>query len=175
LALFSGSRFMSQHLAIYEFFKDFATPLATVIAAGVAAWITFRFSSKQTEISQSQADIALDKLKFDLFERRMNTYDAIREVIGEIVRTGVVTNQSSDAFIRAIDKVEFLFGAEVKSYLDNLYRIILQHHAVGATIESLPDPQRNRAIDAQGERFEKISAFYVEFPKLFGPYVQMRR
>src|SRR5262245_14401682 len=57
-------------MAIYEFFKDFAAPLATVIAAAVAAWITFRFSSRQTEISQSQADIALDKLKFDLFERR---------------------------------------------------------------------------------------------------------
>src|SRR5437868_6761985 len=112
---------MSEHTA-YEFFKDFAGPLAAVIAAVVAALITFRFSSKQTEIAQFQADIASDKLKFDLFERRMNTYDAIREVIGEIVRHGVVTNQSTAAFVRAIDKVEFLFGPEIKSYLDDLYK-----------------------------------------------------
>jgi hypothetical protein len=165
---------MSEHTA-YEFFKDFAGPLAAVIAAVVAALITFRFSSKQTEIAQFQADIASDKLKFDLFERRMNTYDAIREVIGEIVRHGVVTNQSTNAFVRAIDKVEFLFGPEIKGYLDDLYKTLLQHHAVGMTIESLSDPQRKNAIDAQGRRFEKISNFYIEFPKLLAPYVKMRR
>jgi hypothetical protein len=171
----SHSIMNEQHTAIYEFFRNFAGPLATVIATGVAAWITFRFSSKQAEIAQSQADVALDKLKFDLFERRINTYDAIREVIGEIVRHGVVTNQSTHAFLRAIDKVEFLFGPEIKIYLDGLYKALLHHHAIGATLESLPDPQRNKAIDAQCRRFEEISNFYVDFPKLLAPYVRMRR
>src|SRR5262249_15259978 len=50
-------------LALYDFFKDFAGPLAIVIAAGVAAWVTFTFSSKQTKIAQTQAEIASERLK----------------------------------------------------------------------------------------------------------------
>jgi hypothetical protein len=49
------------------------------------------------------------------------------------------------------------------------------HHAIGATIESLHGSQRNNAIDAQGRQFEKISNFYIEFPKLLAPYVALRR
>jgi hypothetical protein len=107
--------------------------------------------------------------------QRSPTAPSFREVIGEIVRHGVVTNQSTAAFVRAIDKVEFLFGPEIKSYLDDLYKTLSQHHAAGMTIESLPDAQRKNAIEAQGRRFEKISNFYIEFPKLLAPYVKMRR
>jgi|SRR5262249_20961530 len=161
-------------LALYDFFKDFAGPLAIVIAACVAAWVTFTFSSKQTKIAQTQAEIASERLKFDLFERRMRTYDAIREVITEIVQHDVVTNELINAYVRATDKVEFLFGPEIKDYLDDLYKTLLQHHATGATLESLPDLQRSKAIDAQAQRFEKISSFYTEFSKRLKPYVSMR-
>jgi len=161
-------------LALYDFFKDFAGPLAIVIAACVAAWVTFTFSSKQTKIAQTQAEIASERLKFDLFERRMRTYDAIREVITEIVQHDVVTNELINAYVRATDKVEFLFGPEIKDYLDDLYKTLLQHHAMGATLESLPDLQRSKAIDAQAQRFEKISSFYTEFSKRLKPYVSMR-
>jgi hypothetical protein len=48
--------------------KDFAAPVATVFAASVAAWIALRLGKGQVAIARSQADIARDKLKFDLFE-----------------------------------------------------------------------------------------------------------
>jgi len=165
---------MSEHTAMYDLFKDFAGPFAVVAAAIVAAWVTSTFSSKQTKIAQTQADIASGRLKIDLFDKRMSTYDAIKEVITEIVRHDVVTNESTNAYVRAIDKAEFLFGPEIKEYLDELYKTLLQHHATGATIESLPDSQRSKAIDAQARRFQKISDFYTEFPKLLNPYLAMR-
>jgi len=49
---------MSEHTAMYDLFKDFAGPFAVVAAAIVAAWVTITFSSKQTKIAQTQADIA---------------------------------------------------------------------------------------------------------------------
>jgi hypothetical protein len=67
-----------------------------------------------------------------------------------------------------------MFGPEIKDYLDDLYKTLLRHHATGATLESLPDLQRSKAIDAQAQRFEKISDFYTEFLERLKPYVSMR-
>jgi hypothetical protein len=63
-------------LPTYQFFKDFAGPMVTLLAAGAAGFITYTFARIQARIAQSQRDIALDKLKFDLFEKR---YESIRQ------------------------------------------------------------------------------------------------
>ena len=76
--------------------KAFAGPVATIIAASTAAWITYRLGREQVriaaaqattaaaqaataaaqeEIAKSQRDIAYDKLKWDLFGKR---YEIIR-------------------------------------------------------------------------------------------------
>jgi hypothetical protein len=50
---------------IYTFLKDFAGPIATMIAACVAAGITFFFNRSQTRIASLQADVAIEKLNFE--------------------------------------------------------------------------------------------------------------
>jgi hypothetical protein len=50
---------------MYQFAKDFASPIATFIATMTAAAITFTFVRVQARIAASRRDIALDKLKFD--------------------------------------------------------------------------------------------------------------
>jgi hypothetical protein len=56
----------------WEAFATFSGPVATVIAAGTAAGITYKFgkiqagiAAAQTDIAESQRDIAYDKLKAD--------------------------------------------------------------------------------------------------------------
>jgi hypothetical protein len=61
--------------------KDFAGPVATTIAAITEIVVTHRFNKRQIEISRAQRDIALDKLKFDLFELRYGIYLAAKELI----------------------------------------------------------------------------------------------
>src|SRR3954467_9278006 len=70
--------------ATYTFLKDFAGPLATLVAASTAAFITFYFNRSQNRIAQSQRDIALDKLKFDLLERRYDIYLAAKALIQHV-------------------------------------------------------------------------------------------
>jgi hypothetical protein len=48
---------------LYAAAKDFAGPLATVLAASAALCVTFYFNKRQYEISSAQRDIALDKLE----------------------------------------------------------------------------------------------------------------
>ena len=67
--------------ALHDFFKDFGSVIATILAASVAAWISVRLGRNQAAIAKSQADIALDKLKFDLFEMRYSIYSSLKELI----------------------------------------------------------------------------------------------
>ncbi|MGD1038139.1 MAG: hypothetical protein ABR878_13380 [Roseiarcus sp.] len=104
----------------------------------------------------------------DLFERRIAIYDSIREVIDEIVRLGVVTNEAVRKFERAIDKVPFLFRNDVESYLYDLRKTMISHHALdGSGDES--------STNAQDRHFKKIGRFYDEFGVLLRPYVRMHQ
>jgi hypothetical protein len=55
---------------IYSYFKDFAGPIATIVAAAVAVGVTAVFQWQQSRIVQRQTDIAFDQLRNNLFEKR---------------------------------------------------------------------------------------------------------
>jgi hypothetical protein len=57
-----------------ELLKEFSTPMATVITAAIAGWITYRFNLAQHQIRQAQQNIALDDLRLHTFEHRYKIY-----------------------------------------------------------------------------------------------------
>jgi type II secretory pathway pseudopilin PulG len=73
---------------MYHVLKDFAGPVATIIASVTAALITLYFASRQTRIAQQQADTAKQqadtakrqaetahaRLNLDLYDKRFNIY-----------------------------------------------------------------------------------------------------
>jgi hypothetical protein len=64
----------------YDFLKDFAGPAVTMFAALVAAAITGIFAYAQYRVASAQNNIALDKLKSDVFEHRYRIYTAAKEL-----------------------------------------------------------------------------------------------
>jgi ABC-type Co2+ transport system permease subunit len=44
--------------ATYEFFKDFAGPIATVVAAGAASFVAYSLGKAQTAAARMQAQVA---------------------------------------------------------------------------------------------------------------------
>ena len=58
-------------------FKDFAGPVAAVIASFVAAIVTIHFARHQKRIAEEQTDIAKHKLRYDLYTRRFEIFNAI--------------------------------------------------------------------------------------------------
>jgi predicted transcriptional regulator len=51
----------------YDILKDFAGPVAAIVGAFAAPIVALSLGRSQWRIAASQRDIALDKLKFDLF------------------------------------------------------------------------------------------------------------
>ena len=69
-----------------SFAKDFAGPLATVVAAGAAVWVTAHFSSQQAETARRQAKTAKDQLRLNLFDKRYAVYKGSAHDLFKIVR-----------------------------------------------------------------------------------------
>lgn len=103
----------------------------------------------------------------------MTAYSEIREAVSNVVRHGSVSAEALFGFLRAIDKVEFLFGHEVKAYIDKLYHQLLVHQEAETVMNAITGADRTRAIDRKYEAFRVISDFYKTFPPLMSPYVRM--
>jgi hypothetical protein len=66
---------------MYHVLKDFAGPVATIIAATVAVFFTWRLGRGQLQIARRQADTALDQLRYNLFEKRYGGDEAGRPTL----------------------------------------------------------------------------------------------
>jgi 2C-methyl-D-erythritol 2,4-cyclodiphosphate synthase len=93
----------------YQTIKDFAGPLATVIASVAAAFVAYRLGQNQMMVARAQANIAErnwqtenEKVVLELMERRLAIYKSIREVIAEVMQTGKKTTFISATCRRSI-------------------------------------------------------------------------
>src|SRR4051812_40867078 len=74
----------------YDAIKDFAGPGATVMASFAAAVVAYMLGRSQRKIAELQAAIAErtwktanDKIVLELFQPRMEIYDAVSAVVGK--------------------------------------------------------------------------------------------
>jgi len=81
---------------MYDVLKDFASPVITLITALIAGFITFTFNRNQAQLARSQRDIALDKLKFDLFSLVCKSAERHVEV---------TVDHAKRVFLRALKKL----------------------------------------------------------------------
>jgi hypothetical protein len=72
--------------------------------------------------------------------------------------------------MRASDQAEFLFGKEVKTYLESLRDNLMRHQHAETTMGMSEDEERSRAIQEKHEAFRTISTV---FPAMLSPYARM--
>ena len=124
-------------------------------------------------IAIAQWRTAHQRAVLDLFERRMTAYSAIRESVAEVVRHGSVSDTNLLAFLRATDQAEFLFGREVKAYLNSLYSELVRHQHAKSVMTISQGDERTKAIDTKCQALRDINDFYKRFPPMLAAYAQM--
>lgn len=101
---------------MYWFFKDFAAPIATIIASAVAAY----FVRQQWITAEKQANTALDQLRYNLFEKRYAIYDDVKQLLR------LLLNEAHKKEFRpfdvaahyvVIDEAMFFFSSETCDWL----------------------------------------------------------
>jgi hypothetical protein len=68
-------------------------------------------------IAWRQSCISKNKLKLDLFEKRFAVYNKARNMLGEIMMEGKLTNQELQKYGAGIQEAKWLFDDQVAKYL----------------------------------------------------------
>jgi hypothetical protein len=105
---------------MYQYFHDFAGPIATIVAAVAAISVTAYFARHQKNIASNQAFLAREKLRFDLFEKRYEIFDSIFDFYNAMALWGGTPEQitARTRFFRSYQASPFLFkrSRELQAY-----------------------------------------------------------
>ena len=143
----------------------YLTALALPVIAVIGAWIAFR-----------QSQIARNKLKLDLFDKRMGVYQAVREGLSSAATHGKLTHEEEVKYLIGTRPAQWLFGPEVFTYLDEtLWHKIVDLGLHNAMSEGRTnDNERVKHIHARAETMKWLVAQYKEFDKLCADYLTLK-
>jgi hypothetical protein len=107
---------------IYSVLKDFAGPIATIIAASTAAY----FVRRQWQTAQQQANTAKDQLRYSLFEKRYAIYAAASKAITISFERRDEDQMPAElnALFLHFEEARFFFPDQIHLFLDQLRKDI---------------------------------------------------
>jgi hypothetical protein len=118
----------------YQLFKDFAQPIATTIGAITVAGITTYFARIQARIAKNQvgiarfqSELAHDRLRFDLFNKRYEIYDAVKILLKTIFDHDWTPNSDRTKvydLMRIIDEAIFFFSDDEAAVFAQISHVV---------------------------------------------------
>jgi hypothetical protein len=143
----------------------YLTALALPAIALIAAWIAFR-----------QSQIARNKLKLDLFEKRMTVYQAVCDALSVAAARGKLTHEEEVKYFVGTRAAQWLFGPGVFRYLnETLWHKILDLGLHNTMSEGLgDDEERIKHLRARTDTMKWLAAQHKEFDKLCADYLSLK-
>jgi len=127
-------------------------------------------------IAYRQWRLAQNKLKLDLFDRRLKIYEAAKNLLGSIVTSGKANDDEVFKYMVATREAKWLLDSEIAAYLDDqIYNkvIELQTLAIEWECVSVGDV-RSKNVRAQAEIKQWFMAQYDILDAQFAPFLQLR-
>jgi hypothetical protein len=124
-------------------------------------------------IAYRQWKTAHAKLVLDLFEKRMDVYNHVRKSVAVVNATGRTSPEAEMDLLEAKERAEFLFGVDVRQYLEKMWDRFIKLHAACGMLEGSVGAERRSHIDAQSRLCNEITQFYYEGADVFSPYMRM--
>ena len=117
---------------VYEFFKDFASPMAASLGAIAAVSVTIYFSRQQTKIASDQAKNAREKIRHDLFDRRFKIFESVFDFYNVMISWDGTPEQIAvkDRYFKGYQASAFLFSKEsgversLKDFFDDANKVM---------------------------------------------------
>jgi hypothetical protein len=146
----------------------------------VPSWVQY-FQALTTVIALIVAVIAFAQWRtahqravLDLFDKRMDVYDALTAVISQIMREGKATFQDLIDYSRAVDRAQFLFRKPVTTYLLGIKETIIHLRRVEVR-QSNVDATQAAAADLEADDLTKMAEFHQHLTLLVKPYLKMHQ
>lgn len=174
---------MTQDQLFYiELAKAAAPFLAALTAAGIAAWVAHKFGRIQEAISRQQAETsaaaartARNKLRLDLFDRRMVVYEAASNFLSRVLANGRSTSDADFEYLSKIQGARWLFDEAVVEYLQKeLWELVTELHLATVEIDAPVEGEaRINLAQKRSALFIKAGRQRVTLDEVFGPYLKM--
>ena len=133
------------------------TVIIAIIVAGIAfmQWLTAR-----------------QKILLDLFEKRFEAYESLREVAAKAMMQVEVQQADLNKYARAMGRARFLFGKEVDDFLIARLNDITRSNFYFKN--TIPIPEERRAIVEKEflERRTRIEDFFIDLDAFVAPYMK---
>lgn len=135
-------------------------------------WLTDFIAAIVAIITALQWITARQKVVLDPFDKRFAVYEELREVID---RYGGQSPNLMDVakFTQAASRAQFLFGAEVTSFLEERRLDLTREFALRQRQPvAAPEPHRRAAEDEYVARLDRLTNFLKDFDVLVAPYMK---
>lgn len=116
---------------------------------------------------------AHQKLAVDLFDRRWDTYTAIRKALNPVVREGSAKDEDYWNYVRASDRADFLFGDDVAQFLKGITEAMAWLSSFRESLADTSHPDRQKLIEAKYKHFKTVTDFYTKAPPIFSRYMRI--
>lgn len=156
---------MCMEIAIEKDWIDVVSSFGIVIVGFITAYIAFR---------QHKNDTA--RLKLNVYDKRFEVYQAIREYFSVIFRDGTVSLEDLQQFWIKTTQAEFLFGREVNDKREELYKKGVRLSFVEGRLEDNNlevGEERNKLADESydllnwfDEESKKVSSLFAKYLKI---------
>lgn len=129
--------------------------------AAIGAWIAYH-----------QMKTARDKLRLDLYDRRMVVYQATTFALARVLEDRPLTRQDYDTFKKDALSAQWLFDHEVRRYLEvkfgaKLYELVI----ADAMLETLrPGKQHSELENRRQDLLTWFSGERIDVDEIFSPY-----
>lgn len=140
----------------WQSFSTLATGMAAVVGAVIVGLKQTEISRKQTDILKRQVELEDAKLRADLFERRLETYEATADFVMNVWATPN-DDAEADARIKRFNmkmrESQFLFSDQ------NVYRRLYEFWEIGNKARhnsTLLSAEREQRLKYDPERTEKM-------------------
>lgn len=142
----------------------YLTALLAPVVAVLGSFIAFR-----------QWRLAQNKLKFDLFDRRLGVYKAATQLIATISHSGTIEDSDTHAFLIATKEAKWILNFQIADYLDKkIYESAIDLQTLNSELNGLQGDNARRAnIEQQRLLKHWFSDQYPVIDQLFAPFLTL--
>jgi hypothetical protein len=136
------------------------------VVPALSAMLTPAIALLATYIAWQQHKINRDHFRLGLFERRSKLFGSAGKLIGTVIGRGKVTEADLREFLWETKESEFLFGADIKAYLHDLYSKATDVYASENAVDEEQKKQRKETLlwfVGQGDELKKKFGKYMAF------------
>ena len=149
-----------------KFIVQIISSVGTLFIASVVVYITFQ-----------QHKTNKDKLRLDLFEKRYKVYKTLMEFLAHVVTYGDVEEKKVWTFNAETNDSVFLFGEEISSYINNVYKKAWELRTANFKLEhqkfrSETLKQVDATFNNREDVFQWFSKELVKTQEIFKPYLK---